>query len=85
MDDIHTRTASEVFGVPLAEVTPEQRRSAKAINFQAIYGPTSGTTDPSRVAFMHQWYSSWKQPDIRWDMPGGVIRLVARGLCGQPS
>ncbi|WER22555.1 DNA polymerase I [Providencia stuartii] len=36
--DIHRATASEVFGVPLDEVTSDQRRSAKAINFGLIYG-----------------------------------------------
>ena len=36
--DIHKATAAEVFGVPLNEVTTEQRRSAKAINFGLIYG-----------------------------------------------
>lgn len=36
--DIHRATAAEVFGVPLEEVTSDQRRSAKAINFGLIYG-----------------------------------------------
>lgn len=36
--DIHRATASEVFGVPLEQVTSDQRRSAKAINFGLIYG-----------------------------------------------
>ena len=36
--DIHRATAAEVFGVPLEQVTNDQRRSAKAINFGLIYG-----------------------------------------------
>ena len=36
--DIHARTAAEVFGIPLDEVTPELRRHAKADNFGIVYG-----------------------------------------------
>ncbi len=36
--DIHAATASEMFGVPLDEMTPDIRRQAKAINFGVIYG-----------------------------------------------
>jgi DNA polymerase-1 len=36
--DIHAMTASEMFGVPLDEMTPDIRRQAKAINFGVIYG-----------------------------------------------
>ncbi len=36
--DIHTRTASEVFGLPINAVTDEMRRSAKAVNFGIVYG-----------------------------------------------
>lgn len=37
-EDIHRATASEVFGIQLLEVTADQRRAAKAINFGLIYG-----------------------------------------------
>jgi len=36
--DIHLRTASEVLGIPIDEVTPEQRNDAKAVNFGIVYG-----------------------------------------------
>jgi DNA polymerase-1 len=39
--DIHAQVASEVYGVPLAEVTPQMRRSAKAVNFGVIYGQSA--------------------------------------------
>jgi DNA polymerase-1 len=37
-EDIHATTASQVFGVPLADVTPDMRRLAKTVNFGVIYG-----------------------------------------------
>ena len=37
-DDIHTLTASQVFGVPLLMVTPDHRRQAKVVNFGIVYG-----------------------------------------------
>jgi DNA polymerase-1 len=40
-EDIHTRTASEVFGVGPLMVTPEMRRAAKAVNFGIVYGQTA--------------------------------------------
>ena len=40
-EDIHRITASQVFHVPLEEVTPLQRRNAKAVNFGIVYGISS--------------------------------------------
>lgn len=39
--DIHSITASQVFGVPVEQVSPQMRRSAKAVNFGIIYGISS--------------------------------------------
>jgi DNA polymerase-1 len=36
--DIHTKTASEVYGIPMDDVTKDQRREAKTINFGVLYG-----------------------------------------------
>lgn len=37
-EDIHARTAAEVFGLPIEQVSAEQRRRAKAVNFGIVYG-----------------------------------------------
>ena len=39
--DVHARTAAEVFGLPLEEVTSQQRSRAKAVNFGIVYGISS--------------------------------------------
>lgn len=49
--DIHAATASEVFDVPLAEVTAEMRRKAKAVNFGLAYGQGAfGLADSLRIS-----------------------------------
>lgn len=44
--DIHTATAAGIYGVELSEVTPDQRRNAKTVNFSIIYG--AGATNLSQ-------------------------------------
>lgn len=39
--DIHTKTASDIFHVPMCEVTKDMRRTAKAVNFGILYGISS--------------------------------------------
>ncbi len=48
--DIHTKTASEAFNVPLNEVTKNQRRAAKVINFGILYGMSvKGLADAAKM------------------------------------
>jgi DNA polymerase-1 len=60
--DIHAITASEVFGIPLKDMTPERRHQAKAINFGIIYGISGfglakqiGTTPGEAGTFIRQY------------------------------
>ena len=68
--DIHAMTASEVFDVPLAEMDPETRRKAKAINFGIIYGISAfglanqiGVSRGEAKAFIDAYFE--KFPGIR--------------------
>src|SRR5690606_35624255 len=68
--DIHTLVASEVYGVPLDQVTKEQRRSAKAINFGVIYGQSPfglaaslGIDKAEAAAFIEAYFARYPGVD----------------------
>ncbi len=68
--DIHAQTASEVFGVPLSEMTSDIRRKAKAINFGIIYGISGfglarqlGTPQGEAQAYINAYFERF--PGIR--------------------
>ena len=49
--DIHTKTASEAFDIPMGEVTKDQRRAAKVINFGILYGMSvKGLADAAKMS-----------------------------------
>ncbi|MGO9016545.1 MAG: DNA polymerase I [Dissulfurispiraceae bacterium] len=49
--DVHTRTASEIFGVPLEAVTSDMRRAAKVVNFGIVYGMSAyGLSDALSIS-----------------------------------
>lgn len=61
--DIHAKTASDVFGIPLSEVTKDQRRGAKVINFGVLYGMSphglaeaAGMTFVEAKTFIDQYF-----------------------------
>ena len=65
-EDIHARTASEIYGVPPCDVTDEMRRSAKLINFGIIYGISDyglsqniGTTKKQAKDFIDMYFARY--------------------------
>ncbi len=82
--DIHTRTASEVFGVPLGKVTDEMRRSAKAVNFGIVYGISDfglarNLNIPVKRAaeYIRRYFERF--PGVREYMDGIIARAKADG------
>ena len=65
-EDIHAVTASQVFGVPLEEVTPLQRSHAKAVNFGIVYGISAfslaqdiGVFQSEAKAYMDSYFAKY--------------------------
>ena len=65
-EDIHAVTASQVFGVPLADVTKKMRSNAKAVNFGIVYGISAwslaqdiGVSNPEAKAYMDAYLSKY--------------------------
>jgi len=68
--DIHARTAAEVYGVPLEAVTPEMRSSSKAVNFGIVYGISDfglarniGVSRAEAGEFIRRYFARY--PDVR--------------------
>ena len=65
-EDIHTMTASKVFGVGISEVTKEMRRRAKAVNFGIVYGQSKyglaknlGITPAEAQEFIDKYFETY--------------------------
>ena len=76
-EDIHRLTASQVFHVPLDEVTPLQRRNAKAVNFGIVYGISSfglsqdlSITRKEAAAYIEKYFETY--PKIKGFLDGLV-------------
>ena len=83
-EDIHAVTASQVFGVPLAEVTPLQRSHAKAVNFGIVYGISAfslaqdiGVFQSEAKAYMDSYFA--KYHGVREYMTRVVEQAKANG------
>ncbi len=82
--DIHKITASEVFGVPFDEVTPLQRRNAKAVNFGIVYGISSfglsqdlSITKKEAAEYIEQYFATY--PKIKGFLDGEVEKAKNEG------
>ncbi len=82
--DIHAMTASQMFNVPMDQMTPEIRRQAKAINFGVIYGISAfGLSNNLRIprdeakAFIDAYFQ--KFPGIKAYMDRTIADAKARG------
>ncbi len=83
--DIHTRTASEVFEVPMEEVTPAMRSDAKAVNFGLVYGISDfglsrniGISRKEAAAFIERYFARY--PGIKRFMDEAVKKGYENGF-----
>jgi DNA polymerase-1 len=82
--DIHTLTASQVFGVAKEDVTPEMRKSAKAVNFGIVYGISDfslagdiGTTRKQAGEYIEKYFA--KYPAIRRFLDEQINFAIEKG------
>ncbi|MCO5123275.1 MAG: DNA polymerase I [Rhizobacter sp.] len=82
--DVHRATASEVFGTPVAEVTSEQRRYAKVINFGLIYGMGAfglasnlGIEQKAAADYIERYFARY--PGVKRYMDETKARAAERG------
>ena len=83
-EDIHARTASEIFDVPLEWVTPELRSRAKAVNFGIIYGisgfglsKNTGVSQKEAREFIQKYFE--KYPGVKQFMDKSVSDALRNG------
>ena len=82
--DIHTRTAAEVFGVPMGKVTSEMRSRAKAVNFGIVYGISDyglsrdiGVSRKEAGMYMDSYFARY--PGVRSFMEDIVVEARQQG------
>lgn len=83
-EDIHSRTAAEVFGVPLGEVSPQMRSAAKAINFGIVYGISSfglakgtGLSRDDAQKYIDSYFERY--PGVKYYLDWAVTEARAKG------
>jgi len=84
-EDIHRRTASEVFNVPMDQVTSEQRSASKAVNFGLLYGQGAfalaaniGVSQKEAKAFIERYFE--RMPKVAAWIESAKEKALAEGL-----
>ncbi len=84
-EDFHASTASRIFNIPVAEVTPDQRRRAKDVNFGIIYGMSAfGLADRLHISnseaaeFIDQYFGAF--PGVRGFIDRTIQEAIERGF-----
>lgn len=83
-DDIHSATASQIFNIPLEQVSPSKRREAKAINFGIIYGISDyglSQNIKSTRAIAKSYIDSYfiKYPKVKEFMDNNIKSAIDKG------
>jgi len=83
--DIHTRTASEIFGLPQDEISPEMRRKAKAVNFGIIYGISAfglaqdiGVSNAEAKRYIESYFARY--PKVRAFIDATIAQAKSTGF-----
>lgn len=83
-EDIHARTAAEVFHTPLEDVTGEQRSAAKAVNFGIVYGISDfglarnlGISVPTAAGYIRRYFERY--PKVQSYLKESVAAAKERG------
>ncbi len=83
--DIHAKTASDIFGIPESEVTSQQRRDAKAVNFGIIYGISDyglsqniGSTRVKAKDYIDKYFENF--PGVKIFMEKSIEKAKEKGF-----
>jgi DNA polymerase-1 len=83
-EDVHAATAAQLFKVPLGDVTPEQRRLAKTVNFAVLYGQSAfglarvtGMSNGEAVEFIRNYNETF--PKVREYVESTLIQARTQG------
>lgn len=86
-EDIHTFTASQIFNIPLEEVSKEQRNQAKTVNFGIMYGQQAfglsqelGIDPKTAATFIHKYFERYHKVKDFFDQRKALARSTGKAV-----